>query len=170
MKKNFIKMNNNQNELSLGNFCRIVKELAQNKGFANQTEVFYTLFDVDDVSDSTINNYCIGYRAIGINFRQKYITYKKQFLNGENVFDDVILGLISILDGMVYSKMNHDELLSKINNHLTFKKLVLELYNLSKNDTSVSDEFSQKVYDEISSFNLYDAHCELLIYIVLDKK
>lgn len=170
MKKNFIKMNNNQNELSLGNFCRIVKELAQNKGFANQTEVFYTLFDVDDVSDSTINNYCIGYRAIGINFRQKYITYKKQFLNGENVFDDVILGLISILDGMVYSKMNHDELLSKINNHLTFKKLVLELYNLSKNDTSVSDEFSQKVYDEISSFNLYDALCELLIYIVLDKK
>ena len=120
-------MNNNQNELSLGNFCRIVKELAQNKGFANQTEVFYTLFDVDDVSDSTINNYCIGYRAIGINFRQKYITYKKQFLNGENVFDDVIFGLISILDGMVYSKMNHDELLSKINNHLTFKKLVYAL-------------------------------------------
>ena len=77
MKKNFIKMNNNQNQLSLGNFCKIVKELAQNKSFANQTEVFYCLFGVDNVSDSTINNYCIGYRSIGTEFRQIYIKYKK---------------------------------------------------------------------------------------------
>ena len=76
MSKNYIKMNKNQNQLSLGNFCRCTKELAQNKAFANQTEIFYTLFDVTDVSDSTVNNYCIGYRTIGSEFRQKYIAYK----------------------------------------------------------------------------------------------
>ena len=99
MKKNFIKMNNNQNQLSLGNFCRIVKELAQNKSFANQTEVFYCLFDVDDVSDSTINNYCIGYRAIGTEFRQLYIKYKNNYHKSPQIFDGVITGLMSILDG-----------------------------------------------------------------------
>ena len=34
MSKNYIKMNKNQNQLSLGNFCRCTKELAQNKAFA----------------------------------------------------------------------------------------------------------------------------------------
>ncbi len=64
METKYVKMNNNQRELSLGNFCRIVKELSLNKTFANQTEVFYAIFGVDNVSDSTINNYCIGYRSI----------------------------------------------------------------------------------------------------------
>lgn len=101
MKKKFIKMNNNQNQLSLGNFCKNIKELAKNKSFANQTEVFYCLFNVDDVSDSTVNNYCIGYRAIGSEFRQKYISYKNHYMQNPEIFDEVIIGLLSILDGEV---------------------------------------------------------------------
>ncbi len=113
-------MNNNQNQLSLGNLCRIIKELAQNKSFANQTEVFYTLFDVDDVSDSTINNYCIGYRSIGNEFRQKYITYKKHYKEKKEIFDNVILGLMTILDGIVYSNMSHEQIIIQTKTHKYF--------------------------------------------------
>ena len=170
MKKNFIKMNNNQNQLSLGNFCKIVKELAQNKSFANQTEVFYCLFDAHDVSDSTVNNYCIGYRSIGTEFRQIYIKYKKEYHEKPEAFDEVILGLISILDGQIYSKISHNELIIKANNHPLLKKLVLELYNLAKNDQSVSDEFTKNIYKQISQNQIYQTLCDILIYIVLEKK
>ena len=170
MKKNFIKMNNNQNQLSLGNFCKIVKELAQNKSFANQTEIFYTLFNVDDVSDSTVNNYCIGYRAIGTEFRQKYIVYKKNYHEKPEIFDEVIIGLISILDGEVYSKISHEELLTKIENHPLLNKLIMELYNLAKNDETVPDEFTKKIYNQISENKVYQTICDILIYIVLEKK
>ena len=170
MKKNFIKMNNNQNQLSLGNLCKSIKNLAQNKSFASQTEIFYSLFGVDDVSDSTINNYCIGYRAIGTEFRQKYISYKNHYNENEEVFDEVILGLLSILDGIVYPKLTHEELLNKIKNHQTLKKLALELYNLAKNDKTVSDNFTKQIYNQISENNIYKTICDLLIYIVLEKK
>ncbi len=170
MKKNFIKMNNNQNQLSLGNFCKTIKELAQNKSFANQTEVFYCLFDVDDISDSTINNYCIGYRAIGTEFRQIYIKRKKAFLNGENVFDETLIGLMSILDGEVYNKLSHEDLVKRMQNNPLLSKLVTSLYNLAKNDQSVPDNFTQNIYQYISQNKIYETLCELLIYIVLEKK
>ena len=170
MKKKFIKMNNNQNQLSLGNFCKNIKELAKNKSFANQTEVFYCLFNVDDVSDSTVNNYCIGYRAIGSEFRQKYISYKNHYMQNPEIFDEVIIGLLSILDGEVYTKLSHQELLQKANNHQTLKKLLLELYNLAKNDESVSNNFTEDIYKQISQNNLYKSLCDILIYIVLEKK
>ena len=170
MKKNFIKMNNNQNQLSLGNFCKTVKELAQNKSFANQTEIFYCLFNVDNISDSTINNYCIGYRAIGSEFRQKYITYKKHYEETPEIFDDVIIGLLSILDGEVYPKLSHNELLEKAGRHQKLKKLVLELYNLAKNDESVSSYFTESIYKQITQNEIYKTLCDILIYIVVEKK
>ncbi len=170
MKKNFIKMNNNQNQLSLGNFCKIMKELAQNKSFASQTEIFYNLFDVDNVSDSTINNYCIGYRAIGSEFRQKYITYKKHYHENPAIFDNIVIGLLSILDGEVYPKLTHEQILSKTENHPLLKKIDLELYNLAKNDETVSSDFTQIIYNQISQNQLYKTLCDLLLYIVLEKK
>lgn len=159
-------MNNNQKHLSLGNLCRVVKELSQNKSFANQTEIFYTLFNIDNVSDSTVNNYCIGYRSIGTEYRQIYIKLKKEYQKDESVFDGIILGILSILDGQVYNKLSHNEILKKIENHILFNKLNLELYNLAKNDESVSNEFTKKIHEEDN----YNAFCDLIIYIILEKK
>lgn len=170
MKKNFIKMNNNQNQLSLGNFCKAVKNFAQNKSFASQTEIFYCLFGVDNISDSTVNNYCIGYRAIGTEFRQKYISYKNHYNEKPEIFDEVILGLLSILDGIVYPKLTHEELLNKIKDHQIFKKLILELYNIAKNDKTVSDIFTKQIYSQISENQMHKTMFDLLVYIVLEKK
>lgn len=160
MEVKYVKMNNNQKELSLGNFCRIVKELSLNKAFAGQQEVFYALFGVDDVSDSTINNYCIGYRAIGNNFKKIYMDRKSYPNDG---FDETIMGLYSILKGTVYlGDVNYEDKL--------MKKLCLELYNLAKNDESVDPEFTKKIYRFIKNNKIYDVICEILLYIVLEKK
>ncbi len=166
METKYVKMNNNQRELSLGNFCRIVKELSLNKTFANQTEVFYAIFGVDNVSDSTINNYCIGYRSIGTEFKQIYIKREK-YPNIE--FDETILTLFSILKGKIYNNITHDEI-EKISKENLPKKLSLELYNLAKNDVTVSSEFTKKIYRLINNDEIYAALCEILIYIVLEKK
>ena len=166
MEKKYVKMNNNQRELSLGNFCRIVKELSLNKTFANQTEVFYAIFGVDDVSDSTINNYCIGYRSIGSEFKQIY-TEREKYPNKD--FDETVLMLISILKGQIYGSKTHNEI-TKLSKEAIIKKLVLQLYNLAKNDTTVSSDFTKKLYKMIDENKIYDALCEVLIYIVLEKK
>ena len=96
METKYVKMNNNQKELSLGNFCRIVKEQSLNKSYAGQPDVFYAIFLVEDVSDSTINNYCIGYRTIASAFKKIY-QKRKNYPNKE--FDETIQNLISIIKG-----------------------------------------------------------------------
>ena len=59
MNKKYIKLNNNNNHLSLGNFCRLIKEISLNKTYANQTNIFCTILNIDSANESTINNYCI---------------------------------------------------------------------------------------------------------------
>lgn len=159
-------MNNNQKELSLGNFCRILKELSLNKSFAGQQDIFYAIFGVDDISDSTINNYCIGYRSIGSSFKQSYMK-RKNYPNSE--FDESMITLYSILKGRVYSQNSHDEIKELLKDGMV-KKLCLELYNLAKNDESVSPEFTKKIYNLIKTEDIYSTLCEILIYIVLEKK
>ena len=166
METKYLKMNNNQRHLSLGNLCRIIKELSLNKTFANQTEIFYAIFGVDDVSDSTINNYCIGYRSIGTDFKQIYIK-RKAYPNKE--FDETMMSIASIIKGQIFNNKNHDEIVNILNDSI-FKKLCLELYNLAKNDESIDIEFTKKINKLIQEEKIYDALCEFLIYIVLEKK
>lgn len=165
MKQKYVKMNNNQRHLSLGNFSRIVKEISLNKTFASQTEIFFGLFGVDDVSDSTINNYCIGYRSIGTDFKQIYIKRKK-YPNRE--FDETMISLLSILKGQIQSYKTHEDVIKLTKDEL-FKKLCLELYNLAKNDEDVTAEFTSNIYNLIREEKLYECMCEFLLYIVLEK-
>ena len=77
--KKYIKLNNNDNHLSWGNFTRIIKENTINKTSALQVEIFNIVFDNADINDTTVNNYCIGIRSINNEYKQKYITYKKKY-------------------------------------------------------------------------------------------
>ena len=103
MKKSFVKMNVDDKELSLGNFCRLLKSLAVNKSAALQVEVFSCLFDVDSIQDTTVNNYCIGLRSIGDEYRQKYLILKKKYNKDKFKISDlrkknsIICSLFSVL-------------------------------------------------------------------------
>ena len=164
METKYLKMNNNQKHLSLGNFCRIIKEQSLNKSFAGQPEVFYAIFLVEDVSDSTINNYCIGYRTIGSNFKKIY-QKRKEYPNKE--FDETIINLASIINGKYYDEYSHKKAITESK---TLRKTTTELYNIAKNDETVSREFTKKINNLIKEDKIYESICEILLYIVLEKK
>ena len=50
MKKNYIKMNENKNYLSLGNLFNLIKKIAKSKSSALQLEIFASIFDVKDIN------------------------------------------------------------------------------------------------------------------------
>lgn len=168
MKKKYIKLNNNNTHLSLGNFCRIVKEISLNKIYANQTNIFCTILNIDSVNESTINNYCIGCRSISPDYKEQYFTYKHRYQQNKNYMLEIILNLISILDGYVYTEEYKKTTFINQNNNLI--KLVTSLYNIAKNDKTISKNFINHLQKLIETKNYYESIIELLFYIILEKK
>lgn len=164
MEKKFIKMNNNINQLSLGNLIRIIKKNSLNKHLASQAEIFCIIFNIDDVNESTINNYCIGARCIGDEYKNFYVNLKKKYSKNSSVFIPIVSQISSILIGNIYDKQT----LTQINNNNNLKNVCISLYNISKNDAKVSENFSTKLLKLINSNNLYDCIVQLLIYVVLE--
>ena len=164
MKKKYIKMNIDDNHLSFGNLCRLIKTEAKNKSSALQSEIFCTLFSVDSINDTTINNYCVGVRGINDIYKQTYIIYQKKYNNDKNILKDVIIDLLSIIDGRIYDK-NYD-----INKSDSLKHLCNKLYNISKNDHDCKEEFTKELFKLINDNNLIEAFSNILFFIILDKK
>ena len=79
MKRKYVKLNDGYSHLSLGNVINVIKEESKNKSSAIQGEIFCAIFSVDYVNNSTVNNYCIGSRGIGDNYKQIYINLRKKF-------------------------------------------------------------------------------------------
>ena len=164
MEKKFIKMNNNMNQLSLGNLIRIIKKNSVNKHLASQYEIFCTIFDINDVNESTINNYCIGARCIGDEYKNIYVKLKKKYSKDKSVFLQIISQITCILIGNIYDKQS----LAQINKNKHLKNVCTLLYNISKNDPKVSENFSAKILKLINSENLYSCIIELLFYVILE--
>ena len=164
MEKKFIKMNNNMNQLSLGNLIRIIKKNSINKHLASQYEIFCIIFDVEDVNESTINNYCIGARCIGDEYKNIYVNLKKKYSKNHSVFLSIVSQISCILMGNIYEKHS----LNQINTNKRLKNVCTLLYNISKNDSKVSEDFSSKILKLINSDDLYSCIVELLFYVVLE--
>ena len=161
-------MNDNNNQLSLGNFCRLLKEQSLNKSYANQTDIFCTIFNLDSANESTINNYCLGARSIGTPYKEQYQTYQKKYKQNKNFMNTILLNLISILDGYIYT--DEYQKLTFINHHTNFQKFCTLLYNLAKNDTSVPTKFTQKLNLLLTKNAYQECLSEILFYIILEKK
>ena len=97
MQKQYLKLNINDEHLSLGNFFRIVKDLSKNKTNALQTDLFCILFDIFDINDTTVNNYCVGIRSIGNKYKQLFMDKKNRFETNKNIFVDMIKEILKIL-------------------------------------------------------------------------
>lgn len=155
MKKNYIKMNNGRC-LSLGNVINIIKEIS-NSDCAMQTEIFCSIFNCNNVNATTINNYCIGIRAIGIEYKN---SFEEQYKNN-NLLNNV-LSIISILDNKIYKKDGNS--LDLINNNEKFKLLVNKLLKLAD-----IDEYIDNV-NQFKKEKLYDTFIELLFYAIIKNK
>ena len=168
--KKYIKLNNNDNHLSWGNFTRIIKEYTINKSSAMQVEIFCTIFNIELVGDTTVNNYCTGIRSINDEYKQKYLIYKKKYNKDKNILISTIINLLSIIESNIYSFSTNEESLDFINNNRNLKEICLKLYNISKNDTSVTNEFSNSLNKLINENNLYETIINILFFIILEKK
>ena len=168
MSKKYIKMNDNNNHLSIGNFCRIIKENSLNKSYAGQSEIFSTIFNIDIVNDSTINNYCIGCRSIGSDYKEIFYNFKDKYKKDNLFMIDIILNLLSLINGYIYTEEYKN--VEFINNNENLKNVCNKLYNIAKNDTSINSNFTNMIHNYLTNNNLYACICEILFYIVLEKK
>ena len=168
MKKQYIKMNNNDEHLSLGNLFRIIKDSSKNKISALQSELFCTLFDLEGINDTTVNNYCVGCRSIGSEYKQIYLNKEKRYLTNNLEFCNNIVGILSIIDGIVYNSIK--DKVDFINKNESALNLARKLYNLAKNDKQVIVEFTNKLYLLLSENKIYECLVEELLFIVLKKK
>ena len=159
-------MNNNELYLSLGNFICLVKELSKNKTAALQTEIFCVLFQIDYIKDTTVNNYCVGIRGIGGEYKQKYIYLKNRYVENKETMLPIISGIISIIEGVVYQKKE----IQILSQQESVKELAIRLYNIAKNDTNISKEEIKKWGVYLKEKEYYYFIVESLFYAILKNK
>ena len=167
MQKQYLKLNINDEHLSLGNFFRIIKDLSKNKTNALQTDLFCMLFDIYDINDTTVNNYCVGIRSIGNKYKQIFIDKKKRYEFNKNIFTEMIINILNVIEGKVNIVSNPIEF---INSNITLNSLATKLYNLSKNDKQVTLDFSDNLIKLINDGNIYECLVDEISFIVIDKK
>ena len=168
MKKVFIKMNNSDAHLSLGNIFRIIKELSKNKSSALQTEIFCALFGVSDINDTTVNNYCVGCRKIGNDYKQIYLNFQKRYLIDNSIFVDIVISILSIIDGRLY--LVDKDKVDFINNNRSMLDLCKKLFNITKNDKSVTADVLDKINRLYKNGDYYSQFVESLFFAILSKK
>lgn len=167
MSKNYIKLNIDDKHLSIGNLCRITKSLAINKSLALQSEIFCILFDLEYVNETTINNYCSGYRNINSDYKQKYLFIQKEYNHNKSILLDKTLNFITILEGNLIST---NQKLEYINNSYLFQQLCHKLYNIAKNDQEVNEEYVENIQNLLKHNHYYECFCEFLFFTILQKK
>ncbi len=167
MKKRYIKMNE-KNILSLGNICNCIKEVSCGKS-AMQKEIFCVLFNTNDINNSTVNNYIIGIRAIGVLYKKIYIDLYNKYKEDKNIFCDIVINIISLLDEKIYN-INENKL-DFINNNYNFNNLCIKILDICNKDNSLSEDFVNKLNNFVKHNNLYDMFVLALYHsIVINKQ
>ena len=77
------------------------------------------------LNDTTINNYCIGIRSINNDYKQQYIIYKKNYPKDNYILLDIIINLLTIITGNIYSNLTKKEKIDLINNNTLLKTVTI---------------------------------------------
>lgn len=167
MKKRYIKMNE-KNILSLGNICNCIKEVSCGKS-AMQKEIFCVLFNTNDINNTTVNNYIIGIRAIGVLYKKVYIDLYNKYKDDKIIFCDTVINIISLLDEEIYN-INENKI-DFINNNYNFNNLCIKILDICNKDNSLSEDFVNKLNNFVKYNNLYDMFVLALYHsIVINKQ
>lgn len=168
VKRDFIRLNVNDNYLSLGNLFRIIKEESYNSNNFLQSELFSIIFDTEDVADSTVNNYCTGLRAINSKFKNYFRTIKNKYDNDKNI---LIITVGKIIELIEEKNINLNKIsVDIINNNTRLKRICTRLYSISKNDSDVNTNLSNRLHKSLNQDNLYYFISQVLFYVILEKK
>ena len=163
MKKKFIKMNDNINYVSLGNIINIIKKHSKVEASGIQIEVFCGVFNINDIKTTTVNNYLIGYRPIGIEYKKIYLDLKENYSNNKEIFIPIFANIISILEEKIIKPENLN--IKIINENTRIKNVCLDIVKLK--DENIDYE---KINNYIENNNYYEAFINLLFYAILENK
>lgn len=163
--KNFIRLNVTDKYLSLGNLFRVIKEEANNSNIW-QADLFSIIFNTDNIADSTVNNYCTGLRSINPKYKNYIKELKKTFDNNNSALLSVIGKILELIE----DNQTNFTTLEDINKNIKLKHICNRLYSISKNDTEVSINLSNELYNYLEKNNYYTFICTVLFYVILDKK
>jgi TPR repeat protein len=151
MKKNYIKMNNYKH-LSLGNVINVIKEISNNKN-VSQTEIFCSIFGINNINSTTVNNYCIGIRAIGLEYKN---IFEDNYIS-DNLKEN-ILSILNIIDNKIYN----DQKIINTSNSLS--KVIEKLLEIASQDEHIQDT------NIFLKENNYKTIKELLYYAIIKNK
>lgn len=166
MKKNFIRLNINDNYLSFGNFFRILKEESNNSASFWQADLFSIIFNTASIADSTVNNYCTGFRAINSTYKNYIKNLKSEYMQNTNVLLPIFSELLKLVDINAPAKIT----ISSFNSNEKMYHICTRLYSISKNDSDITTNLSNRLYSNLTNNDLYNFIAEVLFYTVLDKK
>ena len=153
-------MNGNSNYLSLGNVIDLIKRVSNNTS-ASQTEIFCTIFNINDVNATTISNYCIGIRAIGLEYKDYFEKMYLRYYSDDNVFINMVSSLLNILNNSV-----SEYKISDINNDSKLNIVVNELFKIAEKDKNINEQYISNIRNK----NNYNALVELLYYAICINK
>ena len=125
-----------------------------------QLEIFCSIFDINNINTTTVNNYCIGIRAIGLEYKKYFSDKYESYKNNHDIFISTILSIISILDDKVY--YYDSDSLDIINSNVKLKEVISELINIASNDEHISEHFINNIKD----LDSYSSIIELLNYAI----
>lgn len=153
-------MNGNGNYLSLGNVIDLIKRVSNNTS-ASQTEIFCTIFNINDVNATTISNYCIGIRAIGLEYKDYFEKMYLGYFSNDSIFINMVSSLLNILNNSV-----SEYKISDINNDSKLNIVINELFNIAEKDKNINEEYISNIKNK----NNYNALVELLYYAICINK
>ena len=165
MKKNFIRLNINDNYLSLGNFFRVLKDESNNSTTFWQSDLFSIIFNVDSIADSTVNNYCTGFRAINSTYKNYIKNLKSEYSKNPKVLIPIFAKILQLIDITSTSNIT----VEVINKNEKLLHVCNKLYSISKNDSDVNNSLSNILYKHLLFNNLFIIISEVFYYSVLEK-
>lgn len=146
---------NNGKKLSLGNIINTIKEISNNDN-ANQTEIFCSIFGINNVNSTTVNNYCIGIRAIPIEYKK---IFEDNYQNDKLAYN--IVSILNVIDNKIYVD---DNPINLINSSKKIQEVINKLLEISKLDENISS------IDKFIKENNYETIKELLYYAIIENK
>lgn len=146
---------NNGNILSLGNIINSIKKTSNNNN-AMQTEIFCSIFGVNEINTTTVNNYCIGIRAIGIEYKKIF----EEKYNNNSIIKN-ILSIVNLLENKIYPE---DNALDTINKSSKLNKVIEDLKQIATNDEHIED------VNKLIKDNNYETIKEMLYYAIIINK
>ena len=103
-----------------------------------------------------------------MDYKKIYYDYQKLYEEDENSLTKIVLSIVSILDEIIYTE--EDDALKIINSNKRLCKVIDNLISIAKTDTSIKEEYLNKIINYYEKNDLYNAFVLIIFYAILENE